>query len=168
MICAKLAQLLDDSKVKYTLVPHSLSYTAKEISQAAHIAGKELAKSVVVWMDGTQVLVVLPGSDMIDFTMLRTQVGASNVELATESDFKDRFPECEVGAMPPFGKLFNMKTYVAASLKDDEEILFNAGSHRELIKMTYAEYERLAEPVVIPFTFKRKIREEDVRTDSLW
>lgn len=168
MILKKLVQFLDDNKVKYTVITHSPSFTSQEIAQSAHISGKELAKTIIVWMDGSMAMVVLPGSHMIDFAMLKVQSQAANVELANESEFKDRFPECEVGAMPPFGNLFAMRAFVASALKEDKEIAFNAGSHRELIKMAYDDYERLVKPVVAPFTFRKKGHVEDVPTDSLW
>ncbi len=168
MIMKKLAEFLDLNKVQYTVLTHSISYTADEVARSAHVAGKELAKTVVVWIDGSMALVVLPASHMIDFTLLRTQSGAKNVELANESEFRDRFPECEVGAMPPFGNLFSMRTFVASTLKEDKEILFNAGSHRELVRMGYDDFERLAHPTIVPFTFRKKSHEEDVPSGALW
>ncbi|HEY6952719.1 MAG TPA: YbaK/EbsC family protein [Bacteroidota bacterium] len=164
----KLTEYLDDKKVKYMLVSHPVSFTAQEIAQSAHISGEEIAKTVIVWMDGSMVMVVLPGSHMIDFVLLRSQCGARDIELANELEFMDRFPECEIGAMPPFGNLFNMKVFAASSLRERPEIVFNAGSHREMVSMAYEDFERLVNPVVISFSFRRKAHEEDIPTTPLW
>jgi len=156
MILKKLVEFLDSNNVRYTILTHSPAFTAQEIAHQAHISGKEIAKTVIVWMDGAMVMAVLPGSHIINFAHLQEHSGAKNVELAGETEFKDRFPNCEVGAMPPFGNLFNMPVYVASALKEDREIAFNAGSHRELVKMSYTDYERLVKPVIASFTIPRK------------
>ena len=156
MILKKLVEYLDSNKVKYVNVTHSTAFTAQDVAQTAHIPGKEMAKSVVVWMDGTMAMAVLPASSMVDFNKLKESTGAKSVELASESEFKDRFPECEVGAMPPFGSLFNIKVVVDKSLAEDKEISFNAGSHHELIRMTYADYERLTKPTLGSFSLQKK------------
>jgi len=156
MILKQLVDFLDSNKAKYIVISHSPAFTAQDVAQSAHIPGKEVAKTVIVWMDGTMAMSVLPASQMVDFNLLKEVTGAKNVELATESEFKDRFPDCEVGAMPPFGNLFNMRVFAASSLAEDKEIAFNAGSHRELLKMAYADFERLVKPRIGAFTFKRK------------
>jgi Ala-tRNA(Pro) deacylase len=144
----KLKDFLDSNQVKYISITHSPAYTAQEIAASAHIPGKGLAKSVIVKIDGRMAMVVLPASFKVDFDLLEETLGAHKIELASEQEFKDLFPGCEVGAMPPFGNLFGMETYVADALKDDW-IAFNAGSHTELIKLSYADYERLVQPKVI-------------------
>lgn len=156
MILKQLVDFLDSNKAKYIVISHSPAFTAQDVAQSAHIPGKEVAKTVIVWMDGTMAMSVLPASQMVDFNLLKEVTGAKNVELATESEFKDRFPDCEVGAMPPFGNLFNMRVFAASSLAEDKEIAFNAGSHREVLKMAYADFERLVKPRIGAFTFKRK------------
>lgn len=156
MILKKLVEYLDSNNVKYVNVTHSTAFTAQDVAQSAHIPGKEMAKTVVVWMDGTMAMAVLPASSMVDFNRLKESTGAKSVELASESEFKDRFPECEVGAMPPFGSLFNIKVVVDKSLAEDKEISFNAGSHHELIRMTYADYERLTRPALGAFSLQKK------------
>jgi len=156
MILTQLVDFLDSNKAKYIVISHSPAFTAQDVAQSAHIPGKEVAKTVIVWMDGTMAMSVLPASQMVDFNLLKEVTGAKNVELATESEFKDRFPDCEVGAMPPFGNLFNMRVFAASSLAEDKEIAFNAGSHREVLKMAYADFERLVKPRIGAFTFKRK------------
>jgi Ala-tRNA(Pro) deacylase len=155
MMMKRLAEFLDANGVHYSLISHPPSFTAQDTAHTAHISGKELAKTVVVWMDGEMVLVVLPASHMINFTQLREFSKSENIELATEGEFKNRFPECEVGAMPPFGNLFGMRVFVASPLAEDMEIAFNAGSHRELVKMTYKDFERLVKPAVGSFAFRK-------------
>jgi len=148
----KLTEYLDRNKIEYIVIRHSLAYNAQRIAATTHIPGKELAKTVIVKIDGKMAMAVLPASYMINMRLLRETTGARKVELASEMEFKDRFPSCEVGAMPPFGNLYDMEVFVAESLIDDEEICFNAGSHVELIRMAYADFERLVDPVVLRFS----------------
>lgn len=150
----KLKEFLDSNKVKYVTMSHSPAYTAQEIAAMAHIPGKELAKTVIVKVDGEMAMAVLPASYKVDFKLLKKAAKAKKVELAGEKEFKDLFPECEVGAMPPFGNLYDMNVFVAESLAEGEEIAFNAGSHTELIKMSYADFEKLAEPTVLKYSIK--------------
>ena len=152
MPAKKLLSFLDEHKVKYVKISHSPAYTAQEIAAIAHIAGRELAKTVIVKLDGELAMAVLPASYKVDFKLLKKTAKAKKAELAGEEEFRDRFPECELGAMPPFGNLYNMKVYVAQSLTEDEEIAFNAGSHTELIRMSYKDLERLAKPTVLKFS----------------
>lgn len=151
MPARKLLSYLDENGVKYVCVRHSPSFTAQEIAASAHIPGKELAKSVVVRIDEELALAVVPASYRVDFELLKATTHAQHVSLAEEETFRDRFPGCELGAMPPFGNLYGMETFVADSLADDEEIAFNAGSHTELVRMAYADFERLARPKVLHF-----------------
>jgi len=144
----KLKEFLDANKIKYVTVTHSPAYTAQQIAASAHIPGKELAKTVMVKIDGKLAMAVLAASFKIDFDLLEKASGAKKVELATESEFKEMFPGCELGAMPPFGNLYGMDVFVAQSLAEDDEIAFNAGSHTELIKLSYKDFERLVKPRV--------------------
>jgi Ala-tRNA(Pro) deacylase len=147
----KLKQLLDDRHVKYVSVRHSPAYTAQEVAASAHISGYEIAKTVMVKVDGKMAMAVLPAPLHVDLHHLSELIGADHVDLASESDFKALFPECEPGAMPPFGSLYGMETYVAARLTEDEYIAFNAGTHTELIRMRYRDFERLVDPRVLAF-----------------
>jgi Ala-tRNA(Pro) deacylase len=147
----RLQEFLDEHQVKYIVISHSRAFTTQEIAAATHIPGKELAKSVIVDIDGEMAMAVVPGSQKVDLYLLRDLVGAQRVTLAKESAFKDRFPECELGAMPPFGNLYGMPVYVADSVTEDEEIAFNAGSHTQLVKMSYRDFERLVQPRVMHF-----------------
>lgn len=148
----KLTDYLDGNNIRYVTVNHSPAYTAQEIAAIAHIPGKELAKTVMVIIDGKLSMAVLPASCKIDFEQLKKAIGVDNIELAGEMEFKDIFPDCEIGAMPPFGNLFNMDVYVARKLTEDTNIAFNAGSHTQRIKMSYKDYESLVDPKVVPFS----------------
>lgn len=151
MPAQKLKEFLDSHKIKYVTITHSLAYTAQEIAASAHVAGKELAKTVMVKLDGKMAMAVVPASYKVNFDLLKKAAGASKVELANEQEFKGMFPESEVGAMPPFGNLYGMEMFVDESLSQDDEIAFNAGSHTELIKLAYRDFERLATPKVAKF-----------------
>ena len=151
MPLAKLTDLLDRNRVRYALIRHSPAYTSAEIAESAHVPGRELAKAVVMKIDGRLAIAVLPATDVVHAEALRKAVGARKVTIAAESDFEARFPDCEVGAMPPFGNLFGMETFVSPRLTADEQICFNAGTHAELIRMPYTDFARLAEPVELAF-----------------
>ncbi len=149
----KLKEFLDSSKVKYLSINHSAAYTAQEIAASAHVRGKELAKTVMVTIDGKMAMAVLPASRKVSFDLLREAAGAEGVQLAGERAFGDLFPGCEVGAMPPFGNLYNMDVYVSKLLTEDEEIAFNAGSHTELIRLSYKDFARLVKPKVAKIAY---------------
>ena len=146
MPVAKLKEFLDSHNIKYVVMSHSPAYTAQAIAAAAHVSGKELAKTVMVKVDGKM------ASFWVDLDLMRDAVGAELVEIATEDEFQGMFPGCEVGAMPPFGNLYGMDVFAAQRLAEDEEIVFNAGSHTELIKLAYADFERLVRPTVLAFS----------------
>ncbi len=148
----KLREFLDQNGVKYVSISHSPAYTMSEIAALAHIPGKEVAKTVMVKVDGKMAMAVLPSNAQVDFDLLKRGTGAKNVALASENDFKELFPECDVGAMPPFGNLYGMAVYVAPRLAEDREIAFNAGSHTELLRLTYKDFERLVKPKVFSFS----------------
>lgn len=148
----KLKEFLDGHNVKYVSVKHSLAYTAQEIAQVAHISGKELAKTIVIRMDGKLAMAVLPASRKINLDLLRQATGVAKAELAAEWEFRDKFPGCDLGAMPPFGNLYGMDVLVAKELAADKEIAFNAGSHTELIRMSYQDFENLVHPKVVGLT----------------
>ena len=144
MPAQKLKDFLDWHNIKYVTIRHSLAYTAQEIAASAHIAGKELAKTVMVKIDDKMAMAVLPASYKVNFDLLKKAAGAHKVELANEQEFRDMFPESEVGAMPPFGNLYGMEVFVDESLSQDDEIAFNAGSHTELIKLAYKDFEAIS------------------------
>ncbi|GAB4127489.1 MAG: YbaK/EbsC family protein [Acidobacteriota bacterium] len=151
MPLTRLKEFLDQNHVPYVIITHSPAYTAQGIAASAHVKGKELAKTVIVRLDGRLAMAVLPAPYRVDLDKLREVTGCRKVELATEKDFESVFPGCEVGAMPPFGNLFGLPVFVARRLTEDEEIAFNAGTHRELIRMSYRDFERLVQPTVVSF-----------------
>ncbi len=144
----QLKEFLDSNGVKYVTIGHSAAFTAQEIAASAHIPGKELAKTVMVDLDGRMAMAVLPASMKVDFDRLQQVSGAKQAGLADEVQFANLFPGCEVGAMPPFGNLYDMDVYVSERLAEDDEIAFNAGSHTELVRLAYADFERLVQPKV--------------------
>jgi len=148
----RLKKFLDENHVRYVTIKHSTAYTSSEAAQSAHISGRDLAKTVVVNFDGKMGLVVLPSSGQINWDKLKQETGFKEVALAKEDEFKKKFPDCEIGAMPPFGNLYGMNVYVAQSLESYEDIAFNAGTHKELIMMAYTDFDSLVEPAMINCT----------------
>lgn len=155
MTAKTLQEFLDTNHVKYVAIRHSAAYTAQEIAALAHIRGKELAKTVMMKVDGKMAMAVLSASRKVDMSLLKAAAGADSVALAAEAEFKGLFPDCEAGAMPPFGNLYGMSVFVDTTLTKDDEIAFNAGSHNELIRMAYRDFERLVRPAVAEFSTER-------------
>lgn len=152
MPAEKLKAYLGENHVTYEVISHPRQYTAQQIAAVSHIPGKELAKTVIVKIDGKPAMAVLPAAYRVDFELLKEVAGTQDVTLAMEYEFKDIFPDCEIGAMPPFGNLYGVDVYVAESLAEEESIAFNACSHTELIRMAYADFERLVKPKVMRFS----------------
>jgi len=153
----KLKSYLDENKVKYLTIKHSSAYTAQEIAALAHVPGKDLAKTVIIKINGKMAMAVLPASYKVSFDELKKTLGIDEVRLAYEQEFIDKFPDCEAGAMPPFGNIYGMEVFVADSLAEDEEIAFNACSHTELIKMKFSDFEKLVKPKRIKFSVPSKV-----------
>lgn len=155
MPLAKLTNYLDENGKKYVVVKHSQAYTSQEVAASAHIPGREMAKNVIVKADGDMKMVVLPSTHNVDFDAIKDELDVDEVELASENEFEQLFPECELGAMPPFGNLYDMDTIVDESLTTNEQIAFNAGTHKETVKMSYRDYEELVEPKIISLGVKQ-------------
>ena len=149
----RLKKFLDEEGVKYITISHSTAYTAQGVARQAHLSGSILAKTVMVKVDGKMGMAVLPAPYKVDVDHLQHVIRAKSVEIATEDEFKNIFPDCELGAMPPFGNLYGMAIYMDESLTKEEGIVFNAGSHRELIQLAYKDFKRLVKPKVINFSF---------------
>lgn len=147
----KLEKYFRDNRVEFRTMSHQTAYTAQEVAAAQKVKGKQVAKVAMVNADGRIVMVVLPASHHIDFPKLQRALGAKETCLAEEKEFSELFSDCDTGAMPPFGNLYHMPVYVDQSLTEDPEIVFQAGSHRDTIKITYQDYARLAQPQVIDF-----------------
>ena len=151
MISTKLKEYLDNAGVTYTGHPHRPAYTSQEIAQSVHVPGREMIKSVMLKADDKLVMVVLSANDTANLDILREEIGCGKLRLASETEFRDAFPTCKPGAMPPFGNIFNLPTYCEANLFRNREIEFNAGSHDETIRMRFDDYELLASPEMIHF-----------------
>ncbi len=156
MPTGKIKEYLESHHVDFTSIPHSKAYTAQEIAALTHVPGKEFAKTVMVNIDGRLAMAVLPASYHADLDMLRESLGADEVRLAREEEFERLFSDCEEGAMPPFGNLYGIEEYVDESLWEDEMIAFNAGSHIELIRMSFSDFEKLSHPTIVHFAHKDK------------
>jgi len=148
----KLKEYLDGNNIRYMIIYHSPAYTGQELAESVHISGKEIAKTVILKAGGSYMMAVLPASRKINFDYLEEQIAAKGCRLAEEDEIKNLFPDCEVGAMPPFGNFYDMPVYAASALSEDEEIVFNAGTHTDAIRMSYNDYIRLAGPNVINFS----------------
>ena len=149
---AKIKQYHDQNNVLYQVLLHEEEYTAQQLAQALHVPGKELVKVVIIKTDETYRMAVLPATRKIDLSALQSLLNTASLAIATEHEIKSLFPESEIGAMPPFGNLAGLETWVDESLKADEYITFNAGTHYEAVRMHYADFERLTLPHVASFS----------------
>ncbi len=152
MPARKLKEFLDRHGVPYISVPHATAYTAQDVAASAHLSGKAVAKTIIVEVEGKMAMAVLPANRKVILEDLREVTGSDCVRFAAEAEFQSLFPDCETGAMPPFGNLYGMDVYVAEALLANKEIAFNAGSHNELIKMACHDFEHLVHPKVVSFT----------------
>ncbi|MBI4525695.1 MAG: YbaK/EbsC family protein [Deltaproteobacteria bacterium] len=151
-ILRRLKEVLDREKISYELYNHPQAFTAQEIAASQHIPGKEMAKVVILKLDGAFAMAVVPASKMINFDRVRASLGTKEVSLATEDEFVRLFPDCEIGAMPPFGELFGLPVYVDPALEKDETIFFNAGNHQQTVRLKYADFKEIVKPQVVPLT----------------
>jgi Ala-tRNA(Pro) deacylase len=149
-----LEQYLRERQVGYQIQHHPLAYTAQQIAECEHVSGKKVAKSVAVVADGSTALLVLPASHHVDLSKVRDVLNARDVHLVSEEGLINIFPDCEVGAMPPFGNLYNLPVYVEQSLTRQESIVFPIGTHTETMSLHYADFARLVQPTVANFALK--------------
>ncbi len=152
MLAKSIQEYLDGQHVPYSIISHDPAYTAQGIAANTHISGKDIAKTVMIKLDGKMVMAVLPAAYNINFHLLKSATGATTAELARENEFADLFPGLELGAMPPFGNLYGLDVYVAESLAEDDVIAFNGGTHTDLIKMTFATFSKLVKPKILRFS----------------
>ena len=152
MVADRVREFLDEQRIKYVTIRHSIAFTAQEIAASAHISGREIAKTVIIWLDDKLAMAVLPASKRVSLDEVRRIVGSNRVEIADEVDFVDLFPGCEVGAMPPFGNLYGMEVYLDPSLAEDDAIAFNAGSHTELLRMEFDDFLDIVKPKILAMT----------------
>lgn len=152
MLARRLKEFLDKQNTKYISIQHSPAYTAQEVAASSHVPGRDFAKTVVVKIEDEFAMLVLPANRKVVLSDLREMLDVEKARLATEEEFQRMFPDCEVGAMPPFGNLYGIDVYVAPNLAAEKEIAFNAGTHTDVIKMAFEDFERLVQPRVLSFT----------------
>lgn len=148
----RLRVLLDESGVAYETIHHRDDFRALTTAQDTHTPPREFAKTVFLWIDDGYAMVVLPATHFVAESKLARSLGAEKVRLASEAEMRDLCPDCEVGAAPPFGRLYDLPVYASPVLATDEHVTFNAGTHRDAVRMTYADFERIARPKVVPLS----------------
>jgi Ala-tRNA(Pro) deacylase len=149
----RLEQYLREQQVTYEVQHHPLAYTAQEVAESEHVPGNDMAKTVIVITDDRTVMVIVPATRRIQVSRLATALNATQARLADEKEFGTSFPDCEVGAMPPFGNLYGMDVYVDRTLAEDERILFRAGTHTDTMRIKYADFARLVNPSVVDVAY---------------
>lgn len=145
----KLQSVLEANHLAFTQTTHTAAFTAREVASAEHLPAREVAKTVVLFGDGGFRMIVIPANKLVDFQEVRLALGLSHVRLATEDELSKLFPDCELGAMPPVGNIYDMPVYLDSSLAAEPEIVFNAGTHREAIHMQTADYRQLVSPTIV-------------------
>ncbi|HEU5079279.1 MAG TPA: YbaK/EbsC family protein [Opitutaceae bacterium] len=148
MPSSTLKSFLDSRGATYDSITHAPAISAQDVALLSHVEQRDFAKTLIVKIKGELTMVVVPADRKVVLADLRDLLGTGDVSFATEAEFRDRFPDCEVGAMPPFGNLYGLPVYVSRELADEPEIAFNAGTHREVIKMPYADFARMVRPIV--------------------
>jgi Ala-tRNA(Pro) deacylase len=151
-ILQKLKDYFENNQVAYEVGFHPEVFTAQEIAAAQHVAGKEMAKVVMVKADGKMLMLVLPASYQIDLKKLKKVLKCNKVSMAKEKQFEELFSDCEIGAMPPFGNLYNLEVWVDQVLTESASIVFQAGNHIETVRIKYSDYSRLTNPKVGDFS----------------
>ncbi len=151
----RLEAYLREKQVPFEVRHHPRAITAQEVAASEHVPGKMLAKTVMVLADGKMVMLALPAPYQVDMEKAGTALGVGEVRLAQEEEFEGTFPDCEVGAMPPFGNLYEVPVYVEEALAEDETIVFRAGTHTDTMSVRYADFERLVKPTVVEFAARR-------------
>jgi len=145
-ICKKLKKYLDENQTRYVVIAHSRAYTAQEIAANIHVKGKNLVKCVMINGDGKHFMVATSANHRINMDKLKKVLGVIKVRLEQESEFRELFKDCEVGAMPPFGNLYDIPVLVDRALYGDDEIAFNGGNHTSVVKMSFTDFEKLVKP----------------------
>lgn len=151
MPATKLKEFLNRRGIRYESIEHSPAFTAPETAASVHVTGRDFAKTVMIWIEGELAMIVLPANRKIVLSDLRDMLDCPDVHLATEAEFQNHFPDCEIGAMPPFGNLYGVPAYVSQELASQRQVAFNAGTHHEVIKMSFDDFVASAEPIVLDF-----------------
>ena len=156
MTCGeRLEAYLSEQQVRYAAQHHRRTFTAHDTAVTEHIPDKLVAKVVMIVADGQLTMLVLPASCTVDMARVRDMIEGQDVHLARERDFAKTFPDCDIGAMPPFGQLYGLPVYVDRRLAANAAIVFPAGTHTETIRMAYADFARLVQPIVANFARPR-------------
>ena len=150
----RMEKYLRENGVGFQVETHDQAFTMQEVAAALHVPGNQVAKVVIVCADKEKVMLVLPAPYRMNVDLVRDMVGANKVRLAKEEEFADLFPDCATGAMPPFGNLYGVPIYVDRSMAEEPDMVFRIGTHRETMKITYADFIRLAQPVVGDFSWQ--------------
>ena len=146
-----VAEFLRVKKVAYAFIPHRRTTDAQRLAHSVHAPGREVAKTVLLHAGAAYVVAILPADRNIDLDLAREVLGASKVELATELDIVKHCPDCELGALPPFGSQYRMKTLVEVSLTEDEQIVFEGNNHQEAYRISFSDFQRIEQPIVAAF-----------------
>ena len=149
----QLIDCLNESKVRYEILHHPEAVTAQRIAQAEHVKGRYHAKVVMIKSGEQRLMAVLPADHQIDLEKVGKVIGKT-ASLDSEKEFKSLFPDCAIGAMPPFGNLYGLPTYVDKSLAAQDYIVFEAGTHSDAIKLSYRDYEKIVKPQVEDLAIK--------------
>jgi Ala-tRNA(Pro) deacylase len=148
----RIREYLDSQNVPYEWLPHPQAFTAQEVAHSLHISGKRLAKTVILRADDRMVMVVLPASHRLIMNELRSAMEARQLEMLPEGELAKVFPDCDLGAIPPFGHLYGIEVWVDRTIADQGEIVFNAGTHVDAVRMKYHDYAAVAKPRVGRFS----------------
>ena len=147
---------LNRSRVRFAHTRHSIAYTARDVAAAEDLSPHKLAKTVVYLGDQGYGMAVVPADCLVDLDVLQDLLGVNRLRLATEHEIGDLFPDCELGAMPPMGNLFDLPVFVDAGLASQEFIAFNAGTHRDVIHMGFGDFRRLVDPAIATFGYQQE------------
>jgi len=143
----RVKRLLDENRISYEVIPHREAFTSQEVAQTTHVPGRRVAKVVILREAADSFLMtVLPASEHLDLSVFRHMTGRRGITMASEDELRRLFPDCELGAMPPFGKLYDLPAYVDACFWDEDTFYFQAGNHHEVVRLAFADYERVAGP----------------------
>ncbi len=149
----RVIEFLDKSAVRYEVSEHPPAFTAQQMAAVEHEQGKYVAKPVIIKADGKYIMCVLAACYKIDLGALKSQLGAKSVELAEEKEIGSIFEDCELGAEPPFGNLYDLPVVMDKALEQDDHIAFQAGTHEKAIRMSMDDYQKLVEPKVLEFSY---------------
>jgi Ala-tRNA(Pro) deacylase len=150
-VLPRLLQFLEQNNISFEHHVHPVAYTARDVASAEHVSEHRVAKTVVFSSNEGYGIAVLPADYVVDMQELRAALGFARVRLATEKELAELFPDCELGAMPPFGALYDMPTFLESGLAGENRVAFNAGTHRDAVYLSMEDFKRLARPLIVHF-----------------